>query len=235
MALGGCWHIPTDMVQIQTSPLSDIRQLQLLTQWLSPAFPLGAFSYSHGLEWAVAAGDVVDGASLKEWIFANINFGAGRNDVILIAHAYKAKDATQLQEIDQLARAFASSSERLAQSINLGKAFKKTLADVWGDEIEASSYPVVLGAALKIHKLDLSLAASLYLQSFGANLVACGQRLLPVGQTEGQKIIADLAPQIDELVPEAIKATLDELGGCVFRSDMASMKHEDQKVRIFRT
>ncbi|MCF6328059.1 MAG: urease accessory protein UreF [Devosiaceae bacterium] len=210
-------------------------KLQLLTQWLSPTFPVGAFSYSHGLEWAVNVGDVVDGATLKTWIFANIVHGAGRNDAIFMAHGYRADECRKLHEIDQLANAFASSSERLVESTSLGKAFKKTLADVWGDEIEASSYPVVLGAAVKIHKLDLSLAATLYLQSFGANLVACGQRLLPVGQTEGQKIIADLTPEIDAMVPEAINASLDELGGCVFRSDMASMEHENQKVRIFRT
>ncbi|MCF6303523.1 MAG: urease accessory protein UreF [Devosiaceae bacterium] len=226
MVRGGCWLIPTE---------TQGAKLQLLTQWLSPAFPLGAFSYSHGLEWAVKAKDVVDEVTLKEWISANIIHGAGRNDAIFIAHAYRAEEKTQLHEIEQLAKAFASSKERLQESTSLGKAFVRTLADVWGDEIEASSYSVVLGAAAKIHKLDLSLAMTMFLQSFGANLVACGQRLLPVGQKEGQKIITDFAPQIDSLVPEAINASLDELGGCVFRSDMASMKHEDQKVRIFRT
>ncbi|VAW19964.1 Urease accessory protein UreF, partial [hydrothermal vent metagenome] len=149
MVRGGCWLIPTDKVQTQTVPLSDMRQLQLLTQWLSPAFPIGAFSYSHGLEWAVKTGDVMDGPSLKTWIFANIIHGAGRNDAIFMAHAYRADRNAQLHEIDQLANAFAPSKERLAESTSMGKAFAKTIFDVWGNKIEASSFSVVLGVAVK--------------------------------------------------------------------------------------
>jgi len=214
---------------------TDSANLQLLTQWLSPSFPLGAFSYSHGLEMAVENGDVVDGAGLAKWIFANIKYGAGRNDGIFLAHAYRSRGVAQLKEIDQLALAFAPSSERLAESTNLGKAFAKTLANVWGDDIKASSYPVVLGAAARNHRLDLSLTIAIYLQSFAANLVSCAQRLLALGQTEGQKIIAELVTFFEELVPQIISASFDDLGGCVFRADMASMEHENQKVRIFRS
>lgn len=230
MVRGGCLAIHTEK-----DKKTDSEKLQLLNQWLSPSFPLGAFSYSHGLEWAVKNGDVLDAASLKQWIFANLTNGAGRNDAILTAHAYRADRTEKLLEIDQLAQAFAASKERLLESTNLGKAFAKTLSNIWGDEIEAISFPVVLGAAAKIHKLDLSMTMAVYLQSFAANLVACAQRLIPLGQTDGQRIIAELAPDIEKLAQTCLNNSLDDLGGCVFRADMASMQHENQRVRIFRS
>jgi len=213
----------------------DLLALQTLTQWLSPGFPVGAFSFSHGMEWAVESGDVKDGKSAEQWIGAIIEHGAGRNDAIFIAHAYRAANALELKEIDQLALAFCASAERLAETTQLGKAFAKTLEMVWDMENEARAYPVILGRAASLHRIDLSLVIAAYLQSFAANLVACAQRLFPLGQLEGQAIISGFAACIESMTPEIIAASLDDLGGCVFRSDMASMAHENQKVRIFRT
>ncbi len=209
--------------------------LHKLTQWLSPAFPVGAYSYSHGLEWAVETGDVLDAASAQDWIFSLIKHGGGRNDAILLAHGFGAEGVGELAQVAEMAEAFVSGSERLQETLEMGAALARVLNEVWNCDIQKMPFPVILGAVAKAHTIPVAPAVSLYLHSFGANLVSAAQRLVPLGQVEGQRIIANMALLIQETVPQALEANLDDLGGCAFRGDMASMRHETQKVRLFRT
>ena len=225
--------IPTDKI-LRESSLSPAA-LHKLVQWLSPSFPVGAYAYSHGLEWAVHTGDVHDGPSARGWIFDILSHGSGRNEGILLAHAYQAKGQNELQEVAELAQAFVAGAERLQETNEMGTALAKTISVLSGTQIMPAPYPVVLGRAARVHSVPLAPTLSLYLHSFGANLVSSAQRLVPLGQIEGQEIIANLSEIIENTTPQILHASLEDLGGCAIRADMASMSHENQQTRLFRT
>ncbi len=232
--------IPIDKPGIPANTMSNdfllsSAALHKLTQWLSPSFPVGGYAYSHGLEWAVKAGDVHDAATAQGWIFDLLRHGSGRNDAILLAHAYGAKNDAELAQVCELAAAFVASAERGQETMEMGAALAKAISGVWGKAEDDAPYPVVLGAAARGHDIPLAPSVAMYLHSFGANLVSAAQRLVPLGQVEGQTIVANMAQVIEQLMPEILAASLDDLGGCAFRGDMASMQHETQNVRLFRT
>jgi len=209
--------------------------LHKLTQWLSPSYPVGSFSYSHGLEWAISEGEITCTSELKFWLLDILNHGAGRNDAILLAHAYRAETLSELAEVAELATAFNPSAERLLETQSQGAAFAKTTRTVWPAELPDMPYPVAVGAAARQHDLPLDDTIALYLHSFAANLVSAAVRFVPLGQTEGQVVLSNLFETIDKITTEAQVCTLDDLGGCAFRADIASMKHETLTTRIFRS
>ncbi|WP_254447321.1 urease accessory protein UreF [Ruegeria sp. HKCCA5426] len=223
MATAGPMATPTDT------------DILTLTQWLSPAYPVGGFAYSHGLEWAIECGSVANAADTKEWVADVIEYGSGRNDCIFLSAAYSAQTTTSLSEVDQAARAFCASSERLMETRLLGEAFCGITADVWAVELGTLTYPVAVGYAAQRQGLPLALTAQMYLQAFMSNLVACATRLVPLGQTEGQRMIRDLTPLCQHVATGAVTLGLDDLGSTVFLTDVASMKHETQYSRMFRT
>jgi len=211
-------------------------QVLKLVQWLSPAYPVGAFAYSHGLESATSAGNVGDAAALEDWLADVLCHGAGRSDVIFLAAAFRAADRAGLMRIDAQARAFAPSAERLMETEAQGHAFAKTTGAVWpGDELPPLSHPVALGHAANLHGLPLLLTARMYLQAFASNLVSAGIRLIPIGQTDGQKTLSALTPLIETLAEKAIDETPEDLSSTAFLADIASMKHETQYSRLFRS
>lgn len=203
-----------------------------LTQWLSPAYPVGAYAYSHGLEWAVEARDVTDAPGLQAWLCAVLQHGTGWCDSLFLCAAYQANDP---RETDDMARAFCASSERLKETVLQGEAFAKITADTWGFDLPSLTYPVAVGRAAHLAGLPLDLTVQMYLQAFLSNLVAAGMRALPLGQTDGQRIIKALTPRCTEIATKALGATLDDLSSTAFLPDIASMKHETQYSRIFRT
>jgi urease accessory protein len=207
----------------------------ILAQWLSPAFPIGAFSYSHGLEWSVENGDVHDADTLCAWLSAVTKYGAGRNDLLLLAAAHRAQDAAELAEIDTLARALAPSKERLLETVQQGDAFVRTVSDVWLHDLPGLTLPVAVGAAAQAQRLPLDLTAQMFLQAFISSLVSAAIRLIPIGQTDGQKCIVALAPLCRRTAERALQQNLDDLGASCFLSDIASMKHETQYSRLFRS
>ena len=158
-----------------------------LMQWFSPAFPVGAFAYSHGLEQAIADGQVSDADTLHDWIKFLITHGSARADAILLASAYKTDD---LIDVDATARAFAAGAERLKESDLQGAAFCDTARAVWGINIRGLTYPVAVGAAARAMDIPLAQTLPLYLHAFASNLIAAAQRLMPLVQTEGQKVLA---------------------------------------------
>ena len=206
--------------------------LLTLHTWLSPAFPVGAFAYSHGLETAIAEGTVTDAASARDWIGAILRHGAGRNDAVLLAHALRGEDP---KELDALARALCASRERLLETEKIGAAFAETVAGAWQGDGTPRAYPVALGIAARAKGLPEAETVSLYLLALVSNLVSACIRLVPLGQTEGQRIIAAFAPTIDAVSTQARAASLDDIGGCALAADIASMRHETQSVRLFRS
>ncbi len=206
--------------------------LLTLATWLSPAYPVGAFAYSHGLEQAVEAGCVHDGVSLRTWLEALLEHGAGRTDAMLLAAAWRAPGDEAPAE---LARALQPGAERRLETEAQGAAFAQVTGAVRGREDAPAALPVAVGRAAALEGLPLRETATLYLHAFASNLVSAAIRLVPLGQTEGQRVIAALAPLIEAVAEEALAAEPDDLGGACLRGDIASMLHETQRTRLFRT
>lgn len=215
--------------------MSQNTDLHKLHAWLSPAYPVGAFSYSHGLEFAVTTGDVTNASELQAWVTDVTLLGSGRNDVILLSHAYRADSDDALNQLAALAEALAPSRERHLEAMAQGAAFARTTSDVWTDEMQGMPYPVAIGVAARNHGIAIESTASLYLHSFVANIISAGVRFIPLGQTEGQKVLAALFEPIEKLVATALTLSLEDLGSTAFRADMASMQHETMQTRIFRS
>jgi len=206
-----------------------------LAQWLSPSYPLGSFAYSHGLETAIAQGWVTDAESLQDWLNDVLQSGSGRSDAILLCAAYRAKTTQDLAQVDATGRAFASSKERLRESLHQGAAFARTTSAIWETETPEVLFPVALGWACVQQAIPVHLAAAMYVQSFASNIVMACVRLVPLGQTEGQAIVTALTPLCERIALDAQTATLDDLYSNAFLSDIAAMQHETLQPRLFQS
>ncbi len=203
-----------------------------LVQWLSPAFPTGAFAYSHGLEAVIDAGEVTNAAQAQAWLSDILRFGAGWQDAVLLACALR-HDADPSTLADH-ARALAPSRERLAETLEQGSAFARGVAAL-AVVVDAAPLPVVLGQAAQGLDLRADQVIALYLHSFAANLVSVAVRFVPLGQSDGQRILAALHPLILDLAARSATAGLDDLTTATFRADLAAMHHETMDIRIYRT
>jgi urease accessory protein len=226
---------------------ADDSALLPLMLWLSPAFPVGAFAYSHGLEWAAEAGDIVDARSLEAWLIDLLECGAPRADAILFGVAFRLAEACDwpaLLEANTLAVALAPSSERRLETTAQGSAFVSAARGAWDCEPlrrlaeapdERVAYPIAVAAAAAGHGLALKPSVQAFALALIANLVSAAVRLSVIRQSDGQKILAALLPHIRALADEASRASLSDLGGSAFRSDIAAMRHETQYSRLFRS
>lgn len=239
--------MPTDTATSMSEPSAGAALSRLMT-WLSPAFPVGAFTYSHGLEWAVEDGTVTTAATLTAWLSDILRHGAGRSDAILLASAFRFAAegrADELAEVAELAYALQPSKERRLESGAQGRAFATAIADTWGAPSlvdlagrfapDPVAYPVAVAVAAADHRLPLPETTEAYLTAFAANLVSAAVRAVPLGQTDGQKTIRDFAPVVSAVAADALAASLDDIGGAALRADIASMAHETQYTRLFRT
>jgi urease accessory protein len=221
-----------------------------LQSWLSPAFPTGSYSYSHSLEWAVEAGQIRDRKGLVDWLEADLCYGSGRNEAIFFSEAWRwtiDDDRVKLYEITELAAAFRGTSEFALESSQQAAACLATLRHVWPDPVldwlseilyERRVHPalaVVLGVRSARQDIPVNLALPAFLQSYVANLVTAGVRLIPLGQTDGQLAIAELEEAVLAASAQAEEATIDDLGSAAFMVDLASMAHETQYTRLFRS
>ncbi len=206
--------------------------MQILAVWFSPGYPIGAYSYSHGLEWVVAAGQVTGRAGLAAWIADLLEFGAGRTDAMLLAAAWRADDPAPVAE---LAEALAPSAERRLETMAQGAAFARTTAAAWNLALPPMAYPVAVGHAARRLELPLAPVATLFLQAFATNMVSAGVRLIPLGQTDGQRLTAALLPLALQVAEAAIAAPPEALGGSALAADLAAMLHETQYTRLYRS
>jgi urease accessory protein len=226
------------------------RSLLRQQSWLSPAFPTGSYSYSHGIEWAVEAGHIHNRKSLVDWLEADLCHGSGRNEAIFFFEAWRCasnNDCDRLLEVAELAAAFRGTSEFALESAQQAAACLATLLRVWPDPLvetlsELLSDPrilpalsVILGIRASRQEIPSSLALPAFLQSYLANLVTAGVRLVPLGQTDGQLCIAELEPAVLAMAAEAEQTTIDDLGSAAFMIDLASTLHETQYTRLFRS
>jgi urease accessory protein len=221
--------------------------LYRLMAWLSPAFPVGAFSYSSGIEWAVEANDIKNAETLKTWLGVMLTEGGGYCDAVLFAHAHRAvvdDDEKALRGVAELAAAFAPSKERHLETTAQGNAFVEAMRAAWTcDAIEKLksvwdgpvAYPVAVAVASAGHGIALDPALAAYLQAVAANWVSAGVRLIPLGQSDGQRVLSALEPAVTATVQRALSAKLDDLGSSAFRADLASARHETQYTRLFRS
>jgi urease accessory protein len=225
----------------------DPAALYRLMAWLSPAYPVGAFSYSSGIEWAVEAGDVGDAASLERWLAVMIGEGGGFCDAVFLVHAHRAAtvpDDAALRAAAELAAAFAPSKERHLETTAQGRAFVETTRAAWPcaalDRLlavwdGAVALPIAVGVGCAGHGVPLAPVLHAYLQAMAANLVSAGVRLVPLGQTDGQRVLAALEPIVAATAGRALVTALDGIGSASFRADLASMRHETQYTRLFRS
>ena len=231
--------MPIAITTMTTATTDDLFRLIRLLTWLSPGFPTSGFAFSHGLEWSIEAGDLIDETTLGAWVADVICNGAGRSDTILLRHAYAA-DLDDLPALCALGTALGFGRERRLETCAQGTAFIRA-GSVWGGPRVAAlfdqevPYPVAVGALAADHRVGEDQAAAAYLQAFAASLVSAAVRLIPLGQTAGLRVRVILEPLIAGLVEETRGAGLDDLGGACFRSDVAALRHETQRTRLFRT
>jgi urease accessory protein len=210
-------------------------EILVLTQWLSPAYPVGAFSYSHGLETAISDGRIANAQDLEVWLASVVEHGSCWNDLVLLVAAYRAKSGAERADIAELALSLCPSKERVAETQLQGAAFIRTTNAVWDCELPEMPYPVAIGVAASIQNIDMKTTAYIYAHSFISNLVSATVRLVPLGQTDGQACLQRVSARVSKAADMAIDATLEELGGCTFASDIAAMAHETLAARIFQS
>lgn len=221
--------------------------LYRLMAWLSPAYPVGAFSYSSGIEWAVESGDIANAQTLRRWLEVILTLGGGFCDAVFLVHAHRSietNDDKALREVAELAAAFAPSKERHLETTAQGRAFVEAthaawpcaaldrLAAIWDGPV---AYPVAVAVAAAGHGIAVDAALSAYLHAVTANLISAGVRLIPLGQTDGQRLLAAFEPVVAATAARALTTPLDQIGGAACRADIASMRHETQYTRLFRS
>jgi urease accessory protein len=231
----------------ETRQRADAAPTRLLQVWLSPGFPVGAFAFSHGLEWAVDAGRITDQASLEAWLRVLLTRGSARNDMILLAAAWRASDprapVADLAVVAELALALQPSGERYLETTVQGTAFVQQIRSAWpapaidrlGRTGSPVAYPVAVGVAASGHGIALTATLDAYALAFVSNLTSAAIRLSVIGQTGAQRVIAALLGDIDLATAAAVASTLDDVGGAGWMADFASLAHETQYTRLFRS
>jgi urease accessory protein len=235
-----------ETVSVEAVELSAAALYRLLA-WLSPAYPIGAFSYSGGLEWAVEAADVRDAQTLRQWVEAILLEGAGLCEAVFFAHAHRAVgawDEAALVEVAELAAAFAPSKERHLETTAQGRAFLDTTRAAWPCAAlerflaiwsRPCAYPVAVAVAAAGHGISLAPALRGYMQAIVGNLVSAGVRLIPLGQTDAQRVLAALEAAVAATAERALATALADVGSAAVRADLAGMRHETQYTRLFRS
>ncbi len=224
----------TTIITTTSTTMTDLAALARLLVFSSPAFPTGGFAYSHGLEWAVEAGDVVDEASLQAWLGVVLSHGAGWSDAVLVRHAFRAaRDEVVLAKLAELASALAPGLERQLETLAQGAAFAASGA-VWS-MAPVAAYPVAFGAFAATQGVDEDAACLGFLTAWIGNLVSAGVRLVPLGQSAGLRVIRAHEPAMLDVVDETVSASLEDVGAACFRADIAAMRHETQYSRMFRS
>jgi urease accessory protein len=214
-----------------------------LFAWLSPSYPVGCYAYSHALEWAVEAGDVSDEPTLVAWLADLLTLSLGRNDAILLSHAYRAVEQGHrgdLETVNELALALSPSAELYLETSQQGRSFLDATLAAWPSARLASldgdvAFPVAIGMAAAAHDIPLPNTSQAYLFGLVQTLVSAAIRLAPIGQTAGIRVTAALAGTVQDVARQGMALTLEDIGGSTFRADLGSFHHENQYTRLFRS
>ncbi len=235
------------MSTITTTIMTTSTELYRLLAWFSPSYPIGAFSYSHGVEYAVETGQVANVATLVDWLGHILRHGAGWVDAVLLKEAHAAADdAARLDELADLATAWRGSAEMALESTQQGGSYLSVTRAAWGDSPRLDAFAalradkpvplcIAVGVAVGAHGLAVDTVLAAYLHAFAANLVSAAVRLIPLGQTDGQRALAALMPVVDGVVSCALVCPLDQCGTASPMVDLTSMMHETQYTRLFRS
>lgn len=226
-------NIPTATGRITTTTtMSETAAHLSLMQWLSPGFPTGAFAYSHGLEQAIAAGDVTDAGSFAQWLGDVLAHGAGWSDAVLLACGLRGAD---LDGLEDMARALAGSAERLHETVEQGAAFARAQEGLREVAVPPRALPVSVAEAARHFPLPPDQIIALFLHSFAANLVSAAVRLVPLGQVAGQRVLTSQHDRITAIAARAANSELGDIATSAFRAEIAAMQHETLDVRLFKT
>ena len=219
-------------------------QMNLLQVWFSPSFPVGSFAYSHGLEAAVTKEKVTDAGQLGDWVNAVMLHGSGRTDGALFREAYVAVcegDWVQLEKTAELGAALLPTEELALESRSQGEAFVRAVCKVWPNEritavnLERPALPVAAAAACASHGVPLGHSLASWYQSLASALVSAGVRLIPLGQTEGLRVLASLSDSVRLACDQALAISLDDIGSSAPLMEIDSIHHETQYTRLFRS
>jgi urease accessory protein len=226
--------------------LDEAALFRLMT-WLSPAYPVGAFAYSSGIEWAVEAGDITDAATLLAWLAVVVTEGSAWSDSVFFSATHRAltdADDSALIETVELAAALVASRERYLETTTLGRAFMEVTQAAWPcaalNRLQTLwrgpvTYPVAVGVACAGHAIALRPALHAFVTALVSNWISAGLRLIPLGHTDGQRLLNALAPIVAATAQKALAAQLQDIASTAFRADIASAKHETQYTRLFRS
>jgi len=229
------------------APVVDFAALYRLMTWMSPACPVGAYSYSGGLEWAVEADDIHDADSLTGWLTTMIRQGSVFCDAAIFCHVHRAAargDDQALAAAAELAAALTGSKERFLETTAQGQAFLQIAQSAWAtpalDRLTSAwdgplAYPVAVAATCAGHRIALIPALHAFLHGVVSNLVSAGVRLIPLGQTDGQRVLAALEAPTAQTAERALVTAIDDIGSAALRADIAGMRHETQYTRLFRS
>ena len=201
-----------------------------LTQWLSPSYPIGAYNFSQGLEYAVKASLVYNEETLTDWLSENLKRGYFWNDAIFVKLSFFIETDDQLEKLVELINAFSTSKARLDEQILQGKAFSKVTPNS-----KDAPYPISLGISAKNYDMKIDEVIPLYLQSCLSNIISVAQRLLPIGQTEAVKILRDLFPKIEEVSKLVLRSSETDILSSCYLTDSCSMFQETIDGKIFKS
>jgi urease accessory protein len=234
-------------LQAEANTELDAAALYRLMTWMSPAYPVGAFAYSGGMEWAVEAGDIGDADGLYRWLTSIIRQGSIFCDAALFVHAHRAcaeANDSALAAAAELSAALIGSKERFLETTAQGRAFLEItraawptptlerLTTIWDGPL---AYPIVVATACAGQAIAVVPALHAFLHGAVSNLVSAGVRLIPLGQTDGQRVLAALEKEIAQAATRALATPLDDIGSATLRADIAGMRHETQYTRLFRS
>ena len=210
--------------------------LQKLLTWLSPAFPVGSFAWSAGLETAIAERRVTDSATMQNWLSGSLRHGSLRTDAILLAAAHRGGD---LQDLADLALALTPSAERVTETLEIADNF--VIATSAWPMPEAARlpqpcpYPIAVGALATAHGIAVEDTLVAFLTAAVHAQVSVAVRLVPLGQTAGLRVVAALEPLVAAAAGAAAISTLEQIGTIAYAADIAQMRHETQETRLFRS
>lgn len=206
-----------------------------LAQWFSPGFPIGAFSFSHGLEWVIEQGELNTAEDLFDWVEAILMDGTGRNDMIFLSAAYEMETDAQLAALNDLCVSFCGAAGRVIETVEQGDAFCRTVREIGQVDMLNYAFPVAVGQAAKLMNIPVESTIQFYLHAFAANLVSAAVRRVPLGQTDGQKVLNQLHGRIADMTAQSKDLGTKDLSNITFAADIAAMNHETLYSKTFRS